>query len=226
MQLTASQTRLIERVINVFETGKPDGDYSSLVVYADGPHDTRQITYGRSQTTEYGNLRTLVARYVAADGQHSASLKPYAELVGSVPLTYDTEFKRLLVRAGRDDPVMRRVQDEFFNEAYFQPAQRWCEQQGFQTALAMLVVYDSFIHSGRILWAIRGLFPEVTPKEGGDEKAWITAYVASRDNWLRNHRRLVVRDSAYRTEDLMRECSRGNWSLGTVPIKANGVDVV
>jgi len=68
MDLSPDQKRLIERFVNVFETGTPDGDYGLISIYADGPHDIRQITYGRSQTTEYGNLRELVQRYVAANG--------------------------------------------------------------------------------------------------------------------------------------------------------------
>ena len=66
MNLSAGQKQIIERVINVFETGTVDGDYGAISIYSDGPHDVRQITYGRSQTTEYGNLRELVSRYGAA----------------------------------------------------------------------------------------------------------------------------------------------------------------
>ena len=103
MQLNAAQKRLMERVINVFETSSPDGDYSNISIYHDGPHDIRQITYGRSQTTEYGNLRTLVHDYVNAGGQFSQQLQPYADKVGSSPLTDNAEFKNLLRRAGRDE---------------------------------------------------------------------------------------------------------------------------
>ena len=39
MFLSAMQRSLIERLINTIETGKPDGDYSCLSIYADGPHD-------------------------------------------------------------------------------------------------------------------------------------------------------------------------------------------
>jgi chitosanase len=225
MNVTPIQKRLIERIINVFETGKPDGDYAAISIYADGPHDIRQITYGRSQTTEYGKLRKLIARYVAANGTYSADLEPFAELVGSAPLTDDIEFKNYLRKAGREDAVMQRVQDEFFDDEYFKPAKKWCENEGFTSGLAMLVVYDSFIHSGAVLWVIRGRFPEVTPAKGGDERAWIRAYVVARKAWLSTHRREVVRKSAYRTRDLLHEINRGNWDLAITPIRANGVNV-
>lgn len=87
MQLNHNQKRLIQRVVNVFETGSPNGDYASISIYKDGPHDIRQITYGRSQTTEFGNLRQLVEQYVAASGLFSHQLQHYAGRVGSVPLT-------------------------------------------------------------------------------------------------------------------------------------------
>ena len=225
MNLTASQKRIIERVINVFETGTTDGDYGAISIYSDGPHDIRQITYGRSQTTEYGNLRQLVARYSVAGGEYSEPLAAYVDVIGSTPLTDDSNFKQLLRKAGREDPVMQRTQDKFFDDQYFNPAKRWCEREGFETALAMLVAYDSYIHSGQILWVIRSMFPEATPVQGGDERLWVMAYVRARNKWLKSHHREAVRASAYRTRDLLREATRDNWDLSQLPIRANGVNV-
>ena len=225
MQLSETQKRLIERIINVFETGTPDGDYSNISIYHDGPHDIRQITYGRSQTTEYGNLRRLVQDYVNAGGMFSQQLQPYAELVGSTPLTDDANFKNLLRRAGRLDPVMRGVQDRFFEEVYFSPAMRWADQHGFTLPLSALVIYDSFIHSGSILWPIRNMFPENPPSSGGDERAWIGAYVNARHRWLGSHPRSAVRSTTYRTQCFKREVQRGNWDLSQVPVNAHGTQV-
>ncbi|HEV2799862.1 MAG TPA: chitosanase [Pyrinomonadaceae bacterium] len=225
MQLSANQKRLVERIINVFETGTPDGDYSNISIYHDGPHNIRQITYGRSQTTEYGNLRRLVEDYVAAGGLFSQQLQPYADQAGSTPLTDDANFKNLLRRAGRQDPVMRRVQDRFFDEVYFRPAMRWADQNGFTQPLSALVIYDSFIHSGSILWPIRNMFPESPPSSGGNEQAWTTAYVNARHNWLRTHPRPPVRLTTYRTQCFKREIQRANWDLSQVPVNANGTQV-
>ena len=63
MNLIPTQKKVIERIINVFETGTVGGDYGAISIYKDGPHKIRQITYGRSQTTEYGNLWRLVEQY-------------------------------------------------------------------------------------------------------------------------------------------------------------------
>jgi len=222
VQLTSTQKSIIERAINCFETGKPEGDYASISIYADGPHDTRQITYGRSQTTEYGKLRQLVQMYVEVNGTYSRALQPYADKVGSETLVEDSTFKNLLRRAGREDALMRRIQDQFFDEAYFAPAMKWADDQAFTFPLSALVIYDSFIHSGSILWIIRQKFHENPPDLGGDEKKWIGAYVHARHDWLSRHRRPAVRASAYRTRDLVAEVNRGNWYLAQLPIMANG----
>jgi len=222
MQLTLVQKSIIERVINCFETGKPEGDYGCISIHADGPHDIRQITYGRSQTTEFSNLRQLVRMYVDAGGTCSVPLRPYAERVGSEMLVDDAAFKDLLRRAGREDDIMRRIQDQFFENAYFKPAINWADEHGFTLPLSALVIYDSFIHSGSILWIIRQMFPENPPNLGGKEINWIKAYAHARHEWLGQHRRPAVRASAYRTRDLEREIHRGNWDLVQLPIMANG----
>lgn len=225
MQLTSTQKSIIERVVNCFETGKPDGDYGCISIHADGPHDIRQITYGRSQTTEYGKLRELVRMYVDAQGTNSSDLQPYVDRIGSEELVDNPAFKNLLRRAGREDVLMRRIQDQFFDAAYFAPAMKWADDHTFTLPLSALVIYDSFIHSGSILWIIRQKFQENPPDLGGEEKKWITSYLRARHEWLSRHRRLAVRASAYRTLDLEREVTRANWNLAKVPIMANGIAV-
>jgi chitosanase len=223
MLLTQTQKRVIQRVVNVFETGSPDGDYASISIYNDGPHNIRQITYGRSQTTEYGNLRQLVEQYVMAGGLFSQQLLQYANKVGSVPLTDDANFKELLKRAAREDPLMRKTQDSFFDRVYYRPAIRWADKHGFVLPLSALVIYDSFIHSGSIVWVIRSMFPQNPPSEGGNEKAWTRAYVNARHKWLGAHPRPVVRKTVYRTQCFKNEIQRGNWDLSQLPINANGI---
>ena len=67
MAISANQKRKIIQVVNVFETGTPNGNYSNISIYADGPaiggQRIKQITYGRSQTTEYGVLKILIQEY-------------------------------------------------------------------------------------------------------------------------------------------------------------------
>jgi len=225
MPPTAQQKRICEQVVNVFETGEIEGDYGAFTVYADGPHGVRQVTYGRSQTTEYGNLEELVQMYVDADGTFSQPLRPFIAKIGVTPLADDKEFRRLLREAGRTDPVMRRVQDEFFDRRYFRPAMHWADTNGFALPFSGLVIYDSFIHSGSILDFLRKRFPEEPPARGGSEKAWITQYVDVRHRWLAQHPKPVLQATVYRTRCFKREIARENWDLSQLPINANGVKV-
>jgi hypothetical protein len=225
MQLTPAQRRLCDRVLNAFETGSAAGDYGNISIFHDGPGNNRQITYGRSQTTEYGHLAELVHRYVGANGTYSASLAPYEGKVGVVALVDDQNFLNLLMQAG-NDPVMQMVQDDFFNDVYFVAAKRWAEANGFTLPLSMLVIYDSFVHSGSILDSIRSKFPEVPPARGGNEKTWISQYVAARQNFLANHRRAILHNTVYRTKCLRAQIQKDNWDLSQVPIDANGVKVL
>lgn len=225
MKLTASQKRLIERVVNVFETGSVSGNYAAIAIFNDGPGNIEQITYGRSQTTEYGNLRELVRKYAAAGGIFSKKLKPFVEKIGKSALTDNEDFKELLKKAGNEDPLMKKVQDAFFEERYYKPAIKWAKDNGFILPLSALVIYDSFIHSGGILGVIRQMFPETTAKNGGNEIDWTTAYVNARHKWLREHPRDAVRKTTYRTQCFKNEIARGNWVLRILPVTANGTKV-
>jgi chitosanase len=222
MILTPRQKSICERVLNAFETGTADGDYANISIFHDGPHGIRQVTYGRSQTTEYGKLQDLVARYASAGGRFSAELAPFVPLVGHTPLVDHAQFKLLLRRAGGEDPIMMTVQDQFFDERYFAPALKWADDFGFQEALAMLVIYDSFVHSGGILAFLRSRFPEVPPASGGNERTWISQYVGVRHEWLAHHSNSELRPTVYRTKCFRFEIERGNWDLAQVPINANG----
>jgi chitosanase len=225
MKLSTKQKSILEKVINVFESGSMVGNYAAMAIFADGPNDIRQITYGRSQTTEYGNLRTLVQKYVAANGLYSKKLKPYAEKIGTISLTDDAVFKDLLKKAGKEDAIMRKAQDDFFDQRYYSPAIKWAKDNGFILPLSGLIIYDSFIHSGSILWTIRGMFAQSPPNLGGNEIEWTTAYVNARQTWLANHHREAVRKTIYRTQCFKNEIAKGNWMLNVLPISANGVKV-
>lgn len=225
MNLTPQQIRLCKQVVNVFETGSLEGDYGAVSIFADGPGGVRQVTYGRSQTTEYGNLEELVQLYVDRHGTSSEQLRPFLPKIGVTPLVDDDEFKRLLKDAGRNDPVMRQVQDVFFDKRYFQPALAWADANGFTLPLSALVIYDSQVHSGGIPGFLRKRFPETPPAKGGDEKRWITQYVDVRQAWLANHSNEILRKTIYRTQCFKREIERNNWELAQLPINAHGVNV-
>ena len=213
---------VIVQVLNVFETGSKEGVYDSLVVYPDGHGESYQITYGRCQTTEQGNLATLIDAYVENEGRFAEEFVPYLERIGRVPLADDEGFKNLLRRAAREDPIMKTTQDAFFDAIYWKPAVEWFDAHGFKLPLSMLVVYDSFIHSGGILWFLRKRFSALPPSKGGDERRWIASYVDIRHQWLKYHSRALLRKTIYRTQTFLTEMERDNWALETLPINANG----
>lgn len=225
MNLTAQQKRLCEQIINVFESGSPLGNYSAISIYKDGPHNQRQVTYGRSQTTEFGNLAELLEMYVKAEGIYSEALRPYLDRIEVTPLADDALFLQLLRDAGRKDPLMRQTQDDFFDRRYFIPAMTWADNNGFSLPLSALVIYDSFIHSGSILNFLRKRFPESPPAAGGDERTWIIQYVNARQEWLANHENRILRKTVYRTGCFKNEINRDNWDLSRLPINANGIEI-
>ncbi|PPD49369.1 MAG: peptidoglycan-binding protein [Methylobacter sp.] len=226
MKLSDQQKRLCEHVINVFESGSVEGNYAAISIYADGPHGVKQVTYGRSQTTEYGNLEELIELYVNSNGLYSAQLKPYLAKIGVTPLLDDAAFKQLLRDAAKKDPLMRKVQDEFFDKRYFQPAMAWANAGGFTQPLSALVIYDSFIHSGSIPDFLRKRFPATLPVKNGVEKDWIKQYVDTRHEWLSQHSKKILQGTIYRTQCFKNEIARDNWALAKVPIVANGVNVM
>lgn len=220
----------IESVVNVFESGSINGKYSALVKlkdYTDPATKTNivQITYGRSQTTEFGNLKGLIKLYVEMNGKYADELKPYLNRIGRKPsLATNKTFCDALINAGKNDQVMRNCQDDFFDSYYFLPALGWFTQMGFTLPLSLLVIYDSHIHSGCISDFLRKRFSEKPPVKGGDEKNWIKQYVDVRHQWLKTHSKKILQGTIYRTQCFKNQIQNNNWEL-LQPIKAHGITI-
>ena len=202
----------IQKILNAIETGKPDGDYANISLYDDGPNHIKQITYGKSQTTEWGNLSKLIDLYILKKGKHAEQFRPYQDKIGRITLVHDQFLLTILKLAG-SDPIMIEAQDEFFDEHYWQPAKEWFDEKKFTLPFSMLVIYDSFIQSGSMLKFLRNKFPETTPVNGGDEKIWIQQYVKVRHDWLSNHSQQILVNSSYRTRNLLQGLKEENWML-------------
>lgn len=224
MKISPLQRRFIQRIVNAFETGTPEGRYGALVRRPDGPGGQHQISFGKSQATEHGGLRDLLAAYCATPDHKVSELAAFLPKVGRIALAEDGRFIALLRKAAQD-PVMRATQDAFFERAYFEPALAWARQRGFVLPLSALVIYDSFIHSGGIFLFLRRRFAARPPAQGGAERDWTHCYLVARHEWLQGHRNRLVRNSAYRTRDMLREIARDNWHLAEAPVEANGLPV-
>ncbi len=202
----------IESVICVFETNSIVPKYDTLTILPDGKNKSRQITYGKMQTTEQGNLDLLILKYVENKGEFSNLLQPYLEKIKKVPLVDDLNFVKILKMAA-EDVIMQKTQDDIFDELYFGPAENWCKYNGFNMNLSHLVVFDSCIHSGGIKETLRNSFSEKPPVSGGDEKRWINAYVNSRRNWLATHSNAVLHSTVYRMDCFLDSIKRDNWDM-------------
>lgn len=229
--ITPVVKRKIEQVINAFESGSAKGNYSMLVRYDDytvpGTNSRiRQVTFGRSQTTEFGHLKALIQDYVDSKGIYEPQLSPYLERIGEMPsLSTDEYFCSSLVNAGKSDPIMEACQDRLFETKYYHPAYHWFIENGFTLPLSLLVIYDSKIHSGGILPFLRKRFATPVPINGGDEKGWINQYVNVRHQWLANHSDALLRKTIYRTLCFKSQIETGNWNLQN-KIMANGIPII
>jgi chitosanase len=213
----------IQKIVNVFESGTPNGDYGCISLYEDGPNGIKQITYGKSQTTEWGKLSELIKLYISLDGKFADQLIKYVDTIGRTSLVNDKDFIFLLREASKD-PIMKESQDSFFDTHYWAPAKAWFDKNGFKSNLSMLVIYDSFIHSGSILKFLRERFSEKVPVNGGNEQEWILAYCEARFNWLKNHSNPILRKTIYRVDNFLTAIKEENWDLSKAFV-ANGTKI-
>lgn len=216
-----SKKQKIQQILNCWETGSIKGNYADVSIFADGPGDRRQITYGRSQTTEWGHLQKLMDAYVDAKGALADFFDDYIPLIGNKSLVNDKVFIAKLKEAGKE-PLMHKVQDEFFDIHYWDPAFKFMVSNGFTSPLAGLVIYDSYIHSGGIPAFLRRRFDAMPPARGGIEKDWILQYLNVRLEWLTNHSRPILRKTTYRIKNMLSAVNAGDYQLDR-PFIANGI---
>lgn len=219
--------RLIQQIVNVFETGTAQGNYGLVTTMAG---DAGGLTYGRSQTTiNSGNLYRMLSRYCEvelSDGQeldHDILARYLQQLLPRFQrrdpsLAQNSTVKDALRILG-DDPDMRRTQDEFFDQAYFDPAMKRAGQLGLVLPLSCAVVYDSYVHGS--FDRVRKLFAQVPPAKGGEEKAWTRAYVAARKKWLSGKSKPLC-NTVYRMDCFLRLIQEGNWML-LPPLTIRGI---
>jgi len=217
------QRNTAKAIVNIFETGRPGGDYGAVTLLKNDPG---HLTYGRSQTTlASGNLFLLIKAYCErtdANAEIKQALQPFLPALAKPDLTLDTNLalRDALKDAGADEAMMKE-QDRFFDAHYLDPALRTAASLGIQTALGQTVVYDSTVH---------GSFKKVAARVGtnvgaggDDEKSWVAKYVATRARWLREHTNPLLRKTVYRMEAFDKLIQGGAWEL---PLKLTVRDVI
>ena len=199
-------------IVNVFETGHPEGDYGAVTVL---PGDPGHLTYGRSQTTlASGNLYLLIKAYVDdPEAEFATELRHYLERLAKRDLTLDRDasFRGLLYEAG-EDPAMQIQQDSFFDRAYFQPALVSAAEVGLTLPLSIAVVYDSKIQGG---WArnSQAVFAAAgRVSHSCSEKEWIRKYIAARREYLLTSKPPLPR-TAYRMDAFSSLIGANKWNL-------------
>lgn len=220
MKLTAVQKATAQAIANIHETSSVRGDYGNITLIRG---DSGRLTYGRSQTTNgSGNLYKLVDDYTEAPGAvYAEGLKPFLPGLQSRSTALDTNLtlRKLLADAGDKDPVMRSVQDAFFDRVYWAPAVDAADRLGIQTALGMAIVYDSYIHG-----SFQRMAQRTTDHYGSvrmaTEKTWLRGYIATRKAWLTSCGK-PLSNTIYRMRTFEQLMASGNWDLD-LPLSAWG----
>lgn len=232
MSVTKEQKYVVDCVLSIFETGRipSPSSYSTCTILSDGAG----ISYGKHQATDRaGSLDKIVQLYIEKGGTAAEQLKPFlarlaanetAKLDPKKPPVWAQKLIEILKQAGVD-PLMREAQDEIFDSGYWIPAVGHALNAGVKTALGHLVIYDTCIHSGPGGVAnIRAKFPETSPSRGGDEKAWVRAYIKARREWLLGNANPLVQKTVYRMDTLEELAKAGSWDL-IAPLKVRGVTI-
>jgi chitosanase len=221
--LTDTQKRTAQAIVNIFETGSAVGDYGNVTVVAG---DSGHLTYGRSQTTlASGNLFLLLKAYVEApNAEFADGIRPFLPRVQARDLSLDNDRGlRSLLRQAGSDPVMREVQDAFFDRVYWAPAQTASQDLGITSALGCCIVYDSIVHGSfrrirdRTIDAIGRI-----GTAGVTERDWVTRYVAIRRAWLASSPNPLLQRTVYRMDALRKIIDASNWDL-SLPLTVRGV---
>lgn len=217
--LTESQKQTAQSIVNIFETGKINGEYGQVTILKG---DTGHLTYGRSQTTlGSGNLYKLLALYSASDiDLNSKQLKPYMKRIKArdTSLDRDTKLHTILQSLGQN-PVMQKAQDEFFDEVYWEPALKDAKKLGLVEATSICVVYDSKIHGS---WGrMKRRTNLMATVESIGEKVWIQMYVDTRRNWLATHSNSLLNRTVYRMDAFKKLILENNWGL-ILPLTVHG----
>lgn len=221
--MTSLKTTIIN-ILNCFETGTKETDYSSIFLYRDGPNKTKQVTLGRGYV-ESGSLWTVIYEYKKLGGKSAEQLLNFKPFSGKQLLPTNKEFLTLLVNCGKNDELFRIAQDNVFDIQYWNKGLKFFNDNGFELNLSLAVIQDSILHSGSILSFLRNKFSTKTPKNGGDEKEWIINYLAARRNWLATTKvNPYLKNTVYRIDFFNGEIKKGNWKLAC-PLKANDVVV-
>jgi chitosanase len=217
--MNAIQTATAIAIVNVFETGRVQGDYGGIAVLKG---DTGHLSYGRSQASlGSGSLFDLLTEYCAQpNALLAAQLLPFLPRFQQRDVSLDTdEAVRRLLKQASTDVVMQHTQDRFFSNRFLTPALQAAQRLGITQPLGQAVVYDSHIQGG---WG--RLQPKVgTINAARDEQSWIRTYIDVRRKWLLSLNPPLPA-TVYRMQAFTDLIAGSNWFLN-LPLVVHGVTI-
>ena len=207
--LSAQQKLTVEQITSIFENGTSSFQYDYIEDIGDGAG----ITCGRVGFTG-SELQLVVSRYAAKNPSTQLAqylpclqkmgdgiMKDYSCLYPSLNADelarsdFKTEGGTIgqvdFGKAWRDaggDAVMRRIQDDYVDEAYFQPAMKLVASLGLTTPLSAAFIYDACIQQGcdsKFFQEVPRQFAaahqgRANPQNLDEEAAWLNLYIPER----------------------------------------------
>jgi chitosanase len=201
--LIGIQRKRADQLISVFENSTVELQYD----YAENLDDGRGLTLGRAGfTTGTCDALEVVRRYSAAKG--TISFARFADELhrlcddnsGDTDQLPEEEFVSVWKQAAKD-PLFKKAQDATVDDLYYSPAMEIADRLGLKTVLARVALYDTAIQHGvgddaDGLPAIIKRTNERAKKDKllgkkdsittGSESAWLTIFLATRSDDLRN----------------------------------------
>lgn len=223
--LSSAQKLRAEQLTSLFENSTIELQYAYSVNLDDG----RGFTAGRAGfTTATGDAYEVVKRYT--DRKNNNVLAKYLPELKKLAIETSDDVSHLQGFAAAwasaaKDMVFRSVQDEVVDEYYYQPSALRADQLGLKTALAKAVLYDTIIQHGEgddydglpALIERANVEAGGSPKEGIDEKTWLSAFLKIRRAALSHAHDSATRagwaESVSRCDVYSQIAAQGNYDL-------------
>lgn len=204
------QKQIIERIINIFETGSKVFKFDKIVY---NKNDAGGLSYGAFQISlNSGNLYKLILSYTNKENcLFKVEFIPYLDKLKNKDkeINFDSKFKDLLLEASFDE-CMVACQMGYLDENFWPICLNRCKNFDLDLALSVAVIFDT---------CIQGSFFPI--KEKLSQKDWIIKYIYNRKKWLKSRGELLY-NSIYRMESFERIIDEGNWDLN-LPLYVRGL---
>jgi chitosanase len=209
-QLSPRQKLTIQQITSIFENGTTEFQYG----YIEDIKDGAGVTCGRigftseeiqlivNRYSDVKNGDTPLASYLPCLRRMGTGImKDYSCLFPSLKpeqlasddfkkeggLIAQVDFGKAWTDAGRD-PLMRQVQDQYEEEAYYGPAIKTWVEFGLTTPLGAACIYDAIIQmdTDKLFRVTRNNFSAVhegrdKPADIAEEAQWLRFYLAERN---------------------------------------------